>query len=146
MSFGLPWPEMGSLGLRPRLPISGQGRHSTQLNSLSLVIRRRANMSPIFYTHTYIYICIYIYTRGYGHYLPFCNTIFKLNHYKVGFLPFFFPSPLLPSAMPVKFSNFLDPKYLSQINSDFHEIFRETFCTCPMMFKTKKQIYKQKTN
>ena len=46
----LPWPEMGSLGLRPRLPISGQGRHSTQLNSLSLVIRRRANMSPIFYT------------------------------------------------------------------------------------------------
>ena len=33
-----------------RPPLARDGRHSTQLNSLSLVIRRRANMSPIFYT------------------------------------------------------------------------------------------------
>ena len=32
----------------------------------------------------------------------------------------------------------LDPKFLSQIKLDLHEIFRGAFCGCPMMIKTKK--------
>ena len=40
---------------------------------------------------------------------------------------------------------FLDPKYISQIKSDLHEIFRETFCGGSTMNKTRnKQIYKWK--
>merc|ERR1712082_1137 len=39
---------------------------------------------------------------------------------------------------------FLDPKYLGQIKSNLHKIFRGTFCWCPTKIKTKnKQIYKQ---
>ena len=38
----------------------------------------------------------------------------------------------------------LETKYLSQFRSDLHKIFRESFCGCLMMIKTKhKQIYKQ---
>ena len=37
----------------------------------------------------------------------------------------------------------LNPKYLSQIKSDLHKIFRVTYCGCPKMVKTKKQISKQ---
>ena len=35
--------------------------------------------------------------------------------------------------------HFLDPKYLSQIKSNLHKIFRGTFCWCPKKIKTKKQ-------
>ena len=75
------------------------------------------------------------------------NSRTTFNHYKVGFLPFFFPSPLLPFFSPSCQSNvliLLDPKYLSQIMSYLHYIFRETSCGCATMIKTKnKQIYKQ---
>ena len=49
----LPWPEMGSRGRSLRLPISGQGRHSTIHRGLSLVIGHQANMSPIIYTYEF---------------------------------------------------------------------------------------------
>ena len=40
--------------------------------------------------------------------------------------------------------HFKDPKYISQIKSDLHEIFREASCGCSMMIKTKnKEFYKQ---
>ena len=42
--------------------------------------------------------------------------------------------------------NILDPKYLSQIKSNLHKIFRGTFCWCPTKIiteKTNKSINKQ---
>ena len=41
-------------------------------------------------------------------------------------------------------NHFLDPEYLSQINSDPHKIFRVYFCGPPKMIKIKKTG--QKTN
>ena len=71
-----------------------------------------------------------------------------LNHYKVVRLLPFFPSLLpFPPSLPYVTPIFFIQQYLSQIKSDHHKTFRETFCGCPMMIKTKsKQIHKQKTN
>ena len=42
--------------------------------------------------------------------------------------------------------HFLDPKYLSQIKSDLHEIFRVGSCGCPKMIKIKIQKNNTQTN
>ena len=41
---------------------------------------------------------------------------------------------------------YLDRKYIDQIKSDLHEIFRETSYGCPTMIKTKKQTKLQTNN
>ena len=42
--------------------------------------------------------------------------------------------------------HFLDPQYLSQINSDPHEIFRVYFFGCPNMIKIKNKQFNKQTN
>ena len=41
---------------------------------------------------------------------------------------------------------FLDPKYLSQIKSDRHKIFRIYFCGCPKIIQIKNKSINKQTN